>query len=105
MPLSPHASAAARSSVASANLGAFVMPASPSAKSPPLVPREQPPPTRRHARYTGSMKKLDRKFRLGKRFDDALRYALRVHRKQARKGKPVPYAAHLLGVAGTVLAF
>ena len=51
------------------------------------------------------MARLERKYRLGKRFDDALRYALRLHRKQARKGKPVPYASHLLGVAGTVLAF
>jgi (p)ppGpp synthase/HD superfamily hydrolase len=49
------------------------------------------------------MDKLGRKHRLGKRFDDALAYALRLHRKQARKGKPVPYASHLLGTAGTVL--
>ena len=55
--------------------------------------------------YTGPMDKLGRKHRLGKRFDDALAYALRLHRKQARKGKPVPYASHLLGTAGTVLAF
>jgi (p)ppGpp synthase/HD superfamily hydrolase len=51
------------------------------------------------------MAKLERKYRLGKRFDDALGYALRLHRKQARKGKNVPYAAHLLGAAGTVLDF
>jgi (p)ppGpp synthase/HD superfamily hydrolase len=51
------------------------------------------------------MARLARKHRLGKRFDDAVAYALRLHRKQARKGKPVPYASHLLGVAGTVLAF
>jgi len=49
--------------------------------------------------------KLERKYRLGTRFDDALGYALRLHRKQARKGKNVPYAAHLLGTAGTVLDF
>jgi (p)ppGpp synthase/HD superfamily hydrolase len=48
---------------------------------------------------------LERKYRLGKRFDDALGYALRLHRKQRRKGKNVPYAAHLLGTAGTVLDF
>lgn len=51
------------------------------------------------------MAKLERKYRLGTRFDDALGYALRLHRKQARKGKNVPYAAHLLGTAGNVLDF
>lgn len=52
------------------------------------------------------MAKLEKKRRLGKRFDDALLHALDLHRKQARKGKPgVPYAAHLLGTAGTVLDF
>jgi (p)ppGpp synthase/HD superfamily hydrolase len=51
------------------------------------------------------MAKLERKYRLGSRFDDALGHALRLHRKQARKGKNVPYAAHLLGTAGIVLAF
>lgn len=51
------------------------------------------------------MAKLERKYRLGRRFDDALGYALRLHRTQRRKGKNVPYAAHLLGTAGTVLDF
>ena len=51
------------------------------------------------------MAKLGRRHRLGKRFDDAIDYALRLHRKQPRKGKRVPYAAHLLGTAGTVLDF
>ncbi|MGA8892164.1 MAG: HD domain-containing protein [Anaeromyxobacteraceae bacterium] len=51
------------------------------------------------------MPHLPRERRLGKRLDDALLHALRLHRKQARKGKDVPYAAHLLGVAGTVLDF
>jgi (p)ppGpp synthase/HD superfamily hydrolase len=51
------------------------------------------------------MAKLARKYRLGKRLDDGLGYALRLHRKQQRKGKNVPYAAHLLGTAGTVLDF
>jgi (p)ppGpp synthase/HD superfamily hydrolase len=51
------------------------------------------------------MAKLDRKHRLGRRFDDALVHALRLHRKQKRKGKDVPYAAHLLGTAGIVLHF
>jgi (p)ppGpp synthase/HD superfamily hydrolase len=51
------------------------------------------------------MAKLERKHRLGRRFDDALVHALRLHRKQKRKGKDVPYAAHLLGTAGIVLHF
>jgi len=51
------------------------------------------------------MANLERRYRLGRRFDDALGHALRLHRKQARKGKNVPYAAHLLGTAGTVLDF
>jgi (p)ppGpp synthase/HD superfamily hydrolase len=51
------------------------------------------------------MAKLARKYRLGKRLDDGLGYALRLHRKQQRKGRNVPYAAHLLGTAGTVLDF
>ncbi len=51
------------------------------------------------------MATLPRERRLGRRLDEALHHALRLHRKQARKGKDVPYAAHLLGVAGTVLAF
>jgi (p)ppGpp synthase/HD superfamily hydrolase len=51
------------------------------------------------------MAKLERRYRLGKRFDDALLHALRLHRKQQRKGRNVPYAAHLLGTAGLVLDF
>ena len=51
------------------------------------------------------MPHLPRERRLGKRLDDALLHALWLHRKQARKGKDVPYAAHLLGVAATVLDF
>jgi (p)ppGpp synthase/HD superfamily hydrolase len=39
------------------------------------------------------------------RFDEALVFALDVHRDQQRKGKDVPYAAHLLSVAGLVLHF
>lgn len=39
------------------------------------------------------------------RFDDALAFALDLHRDQKRKGKDVPYAAHLLSVAGLVLHF
>lgn len=41
--------------------------------------------------------------RLGRRFERAMRYALEMHREQARKHKPNPYAGHLLGVASIVL--
>lgn len=51
------------------------------------------------------MAPLPREKRLGKPLDDALLHALRLHGKQARKGKDVPYAAHLLGTAATVLDF
>ena len=37
------------------------------------------------------------------RFDAALHYATRHHARQLRQGTPVPYAAHLLGVASLVL--
>jgi len=37
------------------------------------------------------------------RFDDAVRYAREVHAGQTRKGRAVPYFAHLLGVASIVL--
>lgn len=37
------------------------------------------------------------------RFDAALHYGLDHHRRQLRKGTPVPYAAHLLAVASLVL--
>ncbi len=41
--------------------------------------------------------------RLGKRFEEAVGYALQVHGAQVRKGSEVPYAAHLLAVASLVL--
>lgn len=37
------------------------------------------------------------------RFDAALHYATAHHRRQLRKGTPVPYTAHLLAVASLVL--
>lgn len=37
------------------------------------------------------------------RFDEALVYASRHHRRQLRKGSRIPYVAHLLAVAGIVL--
>jgi GTP pyrophosphokinase len=37
------------------------------------------------------------------RFDEALVYASRHHRRQLRKGGRIPYVAHLLAVAGIVL--
>ncbi len=50
---------------------------------------------------------------IGKRFDEALQYAVDLHRTQKRKGtdrnaagepvQPTPYVAHLLGVASRVL--
>ena len=43
--------------------------------------------------------------RLGGRFDEALAYVAEMHREQARKGGPVPYLSHLLGVASLVLEY
>jgi (p)ppGpp synthase/HD superfamily hydrolase len=40
---------------------------------------------------------------LTSRFDDALAYAVDLHREQPRKGTGVPYVSHLLGVAALVL--
>ena len=40
---------------------------------------------------------------LGTQFEDALLYATRLHTNQLRKGSPVPYISHLLGVAALVL--
>lgn len=42
---------------------------------------------------------------LGPRFEQALLYAAAAHRQQPRKGTPVPYLSHLLGVASIVLTF
>jgi len=39
------------------------------------------------------------------RFTEALAYAERAHRLQARKGGEVPYVAHLLGVCALVLEY
>lgn len=43
--------------------------------------------------------------RLGPAFNEALAYAAEMHRDQARKGIPVPYLSHLLGVASLVLEY
>jgi len=40
---------------------------------------------------------------LSPQFDRAVELALRLHRHQTRKGSTIPYAAHLLAVAGLVL--
>jgi (p)ppGpp synthase/HD superfamily hydrolase len=40
---------------------------------------------------------------LTERFHSALTYASRLHERQKRKGRNVPYVAHLLGVAALVL--
>jgi (p)ppGpp synthase/HD superfamily hydrolase len=37
------------------------------------------------------------------RFKDALCYAMDLHKRQLRKGTSIPYAAHLLAVAATVI--
>jgi hypothetical protein len=42
---------------------------------------------------------------LGPRFDGAFLYASFAHRQQPRKGTPVPYLSHLLGVASIVLTY
>lgn len=42
---------------------------------------------------------------LGPRFEQALLYAAAAHRHQPRKGTPVPYLSHLLGVASIVLTY
>ena len=42
---------------------------------------------------------------LGPRFDEALLYAATAHRQQPRKGTPIPYLSHLLGVASIVLTY
>ena len=39
------------------------------------------------------------------RFDRALLYATHVHGGQVRKGTSIPYVAHLLAVAATVLKY
>jgi (p)ppGpp synthase/HD superfamily hydrolase len=38
----------------------------------------------------------------GERFEEALRYAARLHRPQVRKGTNIPYVTHLLAVAAIV---
>jgi GTP pyrophosphokinase len=40
---------------------------------------------------------------LSDRFADAFRYALELHRHQARKDTPIPYLSHLMSVAGLAL--
>jgi (p)ppGpp synthase/HD superfamily hydrolase len=42
---------------------------------------------------------------LADRFDRALLYATHVHGGQVRKGTSIPYVAHLLAVAATVLEY
>ena len=43
--------------------------------------------------------------RLSSRFDEALVFAVDLHREQARKATRIPYVAHLLGTAALVLTF
>lgn len=49
------------------------------------------------------MTDVDRQAILTDRFDDALAYASRLHRRQVRKGSGIPYISHLLGVASLAL--
>jgi (p)ppGpp synthase/HD superfamily hydrolase len=42
---------------------------------------------------------------LTERFDRALLYATHVHGGQVRKGTSIPYVAHLLAVAATVIEY
>ena len=42
---------------------------------------------------------------LSERFEEALVWASQLHRSQRRKGTPVPYVAHLLGVTSIVLQY
>ena len=42
---------------------------------------------------------------LTERFDRALLYATHVHGGQMRKGTSIPYVAHLLAVAATVIEY
>jgi (p)ppGpp synthase/HD superfamily hydrolase len=44
-----------------------------------------------------------RDIKLGRRFEQALLFASRKHAGQLRKGGPVPYISHLMGVASLVL--
>ena len=43
--------------------------------------------------------------RLGKRFEEALLCATRLHAKQVRKGTQTPYISHLLAVASIVMEY
>ena len=53
------------------------------------------------ARHPGRMTICDPV--LGPRFEAAIGDALRLHATQPRKGTRIPYAGHLLGVAGLVI--
>lgn len=42
---------------------------------------------------------------LGERYDDALTWASELHRRQRRKGSPLPYLAHLMSVSSLVIEY
>jgi GTP pyrophosphokinase len=50
-----------------------------------------------------SAPQITSKPKLSRSFEQALLFAIRKHAGQTRKGTPIPYIAHLLGVAGLVL--
>lgn len=58
---------------------------------------EQAPPVRSESRGHRAPRDLT------EQFEEALRYATRLHRRQARKGTDIPYLAHLLAVTALVL--
>ena len=58
---------------------------------------------KRHERARAALDKKPSRARLTRRFDRALVFAEKVHRKQRRKVGGQPYFAHLLQVAGLVL--
>ena len=47
--------------------------------------------------------KLQPQHQLTARYDEAVAFASRIHRDQARKGTTIPYLSHLMGVSGLVM--
>jgi (p)ppGpp synthase/HD superfamily hydrolase len=66
--------------------------------------KNQSPHAPARARARPPRTSVSRRPPLGRRFEQALRYANRLHATQEKKGTGVPYMAHLLGVASIVLS-
>ena len=47
---------------------------------------------------------LGDKFMLTARFDEAFRYAHRLHQSRLRKGTAIPYISHLMAVSAIIIA-